>query len=61
MEILYFTAIGIGLYFLSDGLLERLEQARGARFEHRSVVFFFIFLPLALVTFQLMQYLLKQG
>lgn len=61
MEILYFTAIGIGLYFLSDWLLERLEQARGARFEHRSVVFFFIFLPLALLTFQLMQYLLKKG
>ncbi len=60
MEILYFTAIGIGLYFLSDWLLERLETARGARFEHRSVVFFFIFLPLALVTFQLMQSLLRK-
>lgn len=60
MEILYFTAVGIGLYFLSDWVLDRIEQTRGARFEHRSVVFFFIFLPLALVSFQLMQYLLRK-
>lgn len=59
MEILYFTAVGIGLYFISDWLLDRIEQARGARFEHRSLVFFFIFLPLALISFQLMQQLMK--
>lgn len=59
MEILYFTAVGIGLYFLSDWLLDRIETTRGQRFEHRSVVFFFIFLPLALATFQLMQHLLR--
>lgn len=59
MEILYFTAVGIGLYFISDWLLDRIEQARGTRFEHRSLVFFFIFLPLALASFGLMRQLMQ--
>ncbi len=54
MEILYFTAVAIGLYFVSDWLLDRIETARGKRFEHRQLVFFAIILVLALATFQLM-------
>ena len=54
MEILYFTAVAIGLYFFSDWLLDRIETARGKRFEHRQLVFFAIILALALATFQLM-------
>jgi hypothetical protein len=56
---LYFTAIGLGLYFFSDWLLNWIEQRRGARFEHRSMIFFAIFLVLALISFQLMQGLMK--
>ena len=61
MEIVYFTLMAIGLYFFSDWLLNRIESARGARFENRSLIFFVIILLLALVSFQLMQLLLKSG
>ena len=53
MDLLYFTAVAIGLYFGADWLLERIERARGARFENRQVVFFAIILPLALAAFWL--------
>ncbi|TAM45778.1 MAG: hypothetical protein EPN55_07145 [Gammaproteobacteria bacterium] len=53
MEIVYYTLTGIALYFVSDWLLERIEQARGKRFENRSVIFFAIILVLALVSFQI--------
>lgn len=61
MEIVYFTAVGIGLYFFSNWILDRVEAARGARFENRSLIFFAIILVLALASFQLMQWLLKSG
>jgi predicted PurR-regulated permease PerM len=53
MEILYFTIAGIVLYFAADHLLDRIERRRGARFEHRSLIFFVILLTLALIVFQL--------
>lgn len=53
MDIVYFTAVAIGLYFGADWLLERIERARGERFENRQVVFFLIILPLALLSFWL--------
>jgi len=51
--IVYFTLVGIGLYFASDWILERLETRRGSRFENRSIIFFVIILVLAFVSFQL--------
>ncbi len=59
MEIVYFTLVGIGLYFMSDWLLDRIEAARGNRFENRSVIFFAIIMVLALATFQLISYLMR--
>jgi len=53
VEIIYFTLVGIGLYFASDWILDRVEARRGKRFENRSVIFFVIILVLALVSFQL--------
>lgn len=61
MEIVYFTLVGIGLYFFSDWLLDRIEAARGKRFENRSVVFFAIILVLAVASFQLIGYLMRQS
>ncbi|HZN85334.1 MAG TPA: hypothetical protein VFB53_00985 [Burkholderiales bacterium] len=55
MDLVYFTVIAIGLYFGADWLLERMERARGKRFENRQVVFFAIILPLALATFWLVR------
>ena len=51
MEAVYFTLAAIALYFVSDRILERIEIARGARLEHRSLVFFGILLGLALIGF----------
>lgn len=57
MDIVYFTVMAIGLYFGADWLLDRIESARGKRFENRQVVFFAIILPLALAAFWLMRML----
>ena len=54
VEIVYFTVAGVMLYLFSDWLLDRVESARGKRFEQRSVIFFFIILSLAVLTFQLL-------
>ena len=57
MDLVYFTLIAVGVYFGADWILERLERARGVRFENRQVVFFAIILPLALASFWLMRIL----
>lgn len=61
MDLLYFTAIGAGLYFLADWLLDRAERARGARFRHRDAIYFGIVLASALLTFTLVNALHRAG
>lgn len=53
MDIIYFTVAGILLYVVSDRLLDWIEVRRGERFEHRTLLFFGIFLALALGVFEL--------
>lgn len=53
MEIVYYTLVAAGLYLASNWLLDRIEVARGKRFEYRSIIFFFIILTLAYITFGL--------
>ena len=53
MDLLYFTLIGVGLYFFTDRVLDRIERARGARFKHRDFIYFAIMLVAALLTFSL--------
>ncbi len=60
MEMIYFTLAGLGLYFVSDWILNQIEIRRGERFEQRSLIFFGIILVLALITFRLIRYL-QQG
>ena len=59
MEAVYFTLVAIGLYFFSDWLLERIERLRGQRFEQRSIIFFAIITVLALISFQVIQLLMR--
>lgn len=59
MEAVYFTLVAIGLYFFSDWLLERIERLRGKSFEQRSIVFFVIIAVLAVISFQVIQLLLR--
>ncbi len=51
MNFLYFIVVAVALYFLADRLLEFIETRRGARFEQRTILFFFLLLGLAVVTF----------
>lgn len=53
MEAIYFTLVGVALYFAADWILNRVEQARGARFQHRDLIYFAIILTLAVSTFYL--------
>lgn len=55
MELLLFTLNAIFVYLLSDWLVRQIEQRHGAALKQRQVVFFVIFLALALVTFQLLR------
>jgi len=57
MSVIWFTIVGIALYFVSDWLLERVEVTVGRRFDHRTLVFFVILLSLALITFAIIQQL----
>jgi hypothetical protein len=57
VDLVYFTIVAIGLYVGADWLLERIERARGRRFEHRQVAFFAIILPAALAAFWLVRWL----
>jgi hypothetical protein len=54
MEILVFTLNAIVVYLVSDRLVRLIESRRGAVLKQRQVVFFVIFLVLALVSFRLL-------
>lgn len=59
MEVIYYTLIAGGLYFVSDRILDRIEISRGERFQNRglrSLIFFVIILSLAFFTFGLINY-----
>ena len=55
MSVIYFSAVAILLYLVSDWILNRIEVAAGKRFEYRSLIFFAILLVLSLTTFSLIQ------
>ena len=57
MEAVYFTLAAIVLYLVPDRILDRIEVARGARFEHRSLVFFGILLGFSLIGFAVIRQL----
>lgn len=57
-ELILFTLNAIVIYLVADRLVRLIEQRRGAVLKQRQVVFFVIFLALALVSFRLMQMLL---
>ena len=55
MELVVFTINAIAIYLLADWLLTLLEKRRGKVLSQRQVVFFFIFLLLALISFSVIQ------
>lgn len=59
MEVIYYTLVAAGLYFISDWLLNWIEILRGQRFQNRvlrSFVYFMIILVLASLSFGLINY-----
>ena len=55
MQYIYFTIVAIILYLGADWILNRIEAAAGRRFESRSLLFFAIFLTMALTSFALIR------
>jgi len=57
-EIILFTLNAAVVYLVADRLVRLIEKRLGGVMKHRQVVFFIIFLVLALVSFQVLQNLL---
>jgi len=57
-EILLFTLNAIVIYLVADWIVRRIEASRGTILKQRQVVFFAIFLVLALISFRLLRMLL---
>jgi hypothetical protein len=58
LEVIIYTLVAAGLYFMSDWILDRLEVSRGARFKNRSIIFFAIILVLAFISFNFLKFIL---
>jgi hypothetical protein len=57
-ELVLFTLNAIVIYLVSDWLVRLIEKRRGVAFKQRQVVFFAIFLILALVSFRFLKTML---
>jgi len=58
MQIIVFTLNAIVIYFLADWIVRMIEIRRGEALKQRQVIFFGIFLLLALASFRLLRNLL---
>ncbi len=54
-EVLIFTLNAIFIYLFSDWIIRKIEEMRGEVLKQRQIVFFFVFLALALVSFQILR------
>jgi len=54
-ELILFSLNAIVIYLVSDWLVRLIEKSRGAVIKQRQIVFFVIFLTLALSSFQLLK------
>jgi hypothetical protein len=54
-ELILFSLNAIVIYLVSDWLVRLIEKNRGAVIKHRQIVFFVIFLTLALGSFQVLK------
>jgi predicted PurR-regulated permease PerM len=58
MEILLFTLNAIIIYLLADWIIHTLEKRKGHGLKNRQIIFFVVFLALALISFNLLPMLL---
>ena len=57
-DLILFTLNAIVIYLVSDWLVRLIEKRRGAVLKQRQILFFVIFLTLALVSFRVLKSLL---
>jgi surface polysaccharide O-acyltransferase-like enzyme len=57
-EVLLFTLNAVLIYFLADWIIRAMETRKGEVLKNRQVVFFVVFLALALISFNLLRTLL---
>ena len=57
-ELILFTLNAVVIYLLSDWIVKLIERRQGKALKQRQVVFFVVFLVLAMTSFQLLQFLL---
>lgn len=58
MEIVVFTANAIVIYLLADWIIKLVEKRRGKALKNRGIIFFIVFLPLILISFEVLKSLL---
>lgn len=59
IEIVVFTLNAVVIYLFADWIIRALERKKGAILKNRQVVFFVVFLALALISFSLLPVLLS--
>lgn len=59
MEIAIFTLNAVVVYLLADWIVRAIETRTGEALKQRQVIFFVVFLTLALVSFNLLRTLLS--
>jgi len=58
MEIVVFTLNAIVVYLVADWIVRAMERKKGGAIKNRQVIFFVIFLSLALISFNVLKTLL---
>jgi len=58
MEIIVFTLNAILVYLLADWIIRVIERKKGEVLKYRQIIFFAIFLSLALISFNVLRTLL---
>lgn len=58
MEILVFTLNAIVIYLLADWIIREIEKRRGEVLKQRQVIFFVVFLAMAIISFEVLRTLL---
>lgn len=58
MEFVLFTVNAIVIYLLSDRIIRFIESRRAEPIKNRRIVFFVVFLPLILISFEFLRTLL---
>ncbi len=60
-QVLLFTVVAVGLYFLSDWVVRLIEARRGEPLPNRNLIYFLIIFGLSVTSFEIIQRVLQGG